>query len=328
LLSTLVRLKQEGFTPDRDLILALTAGEEGGGDYNGVQWLVNEHRDLIDAAYCVNMDAGDPQIKAGKRILRTVQASEKMFVTFRLEVKNPGGHSSLPTKDNAIYHLAAGLTRLAAFDFPVALNNVTRTYFDRMAKRETGQVAADMRAMAQATPDPAAVKRLAAASSYYNAIMRTTCVATMAEAGHAENALPQLARATVNCRLLPGHSPDEVEATLKRVVADSAIHLAPTAQPLPSPATPLEPEVMQAVERTTTALWPGVPVVPVMETGATDGVYLRNGRIPTYGVSGVFIDIDDVRAHGKDERIGVQAYYDGLEYIYQLVKTLSSKMNP
>jgi acetylornithine deacetylase/succinyl-diaminopimelate desuccinylase-like protein len=323
LVADLIRLRQENFRPGRDLIVALTAGEEAGAEYNGVQWLLNHHRDLINAAYCINLDAGDPQFKNGTRILRTVQASEKVYADFRLEVKNPGGHSSLPRKDNAIYHLAAGLGRLAGFAFPVKLNEVTRAYFERMSRIEKGPIAADMRAVAQNPSDPAAISRLVE-SPYYNALLRTTCVATQIEGGHAPNALPQTARATVNCRMLPGESPAEIQQTLMRVLADNEIVVSRLTEALPSPPSVLMPEVMQAVEQTTARLWPGIPVVPVMETGATDGLFLRRSGIPTYGVSGVFIDVDDVRAHGKDERIGAKEYYEGVEYLYQLIKTLAS----
>jgi acetylornithine deacetylase/succinyl-diaminopimelate desuccinylase-like protein len=324
LITNLIRLKQSGFVPDRDLIVALTAGEESGGDYNGVQWLLTNTRDLIGAPYCINMDAGDPQIKNGRRVLRTVQASEKVYVDFQLEVKNPGGHSSLPTRDNAIYRLAAGLGRLATFDFPVKLNDVTKAYFERMSTvAKDPEVAGAMKSIAHNPQDRAAAARLSQ-DPYYNAMMRTTCVATMLSGGHAPNALPQTARANINCRMLPDDSPPEVQQALIKALADDQIKVSVVSQPLSSPASPLNPEVMTATEKTTGSLWPGVPVVPVMETGATDGAYLRNAGIPTYGISGVFIDVDDVRAHGRDERIGVKDYYDGAEYLYQLIKALSS----
>ena len=324
LIADFIRLKQDGFRPDRDLIVALTAGEESGGDYNGVQWLLANRRDLIDAPYCINMDAGDPQIKDGKRVLRTVQATEKVYIDFSLEVRNPGGHSSLPTKDNAIYRLADGLGRVARFDFPVRLNEVTRTYFLRMSEIEKDpSVAAAMKSIVSNPADAAAAGRLAQ-DSYYNAMMRTTCVATMLAGGHAPNALPQMARANVNCRMLPDDSPAVVNKTLIKVLADDQIKISVASEPLLSPPSPLNPEVMGATERTTAKLWPGVPVIPVMETGATDGAHLRRAGIATYGISGVFIDVDDVRAHGRDERIGVREYYDGVDYLYHLITALAS----
>ncbi|MGH8733839.1 MAG: M20/M25/M40 family metallo-hydrolase, partial [Burkholderiales bacterium] len=316
LVATLARLKQEGYRPNRDLILALTTGEEGGSDYNGVQWLLANHRDLIDAAYVINMDAGDPVVLNGKRAFRSVQAAEKVYVTFKLEVRNPGGHSSLPTKDNAIYRLAAALSRVSAYDFPAQLNEITRASFARWSQLQQGTAAADMKAAAQPTPDTAAIRRLSEASPLYNAQFRTTCVATELAGGHAENALPQSASATINCRMLPGTSQDEVQRTLVRVVADTAVTVSVVQAAVPSPAAALQGEAMDAIERVTKRLW-NIPVIPVMETGATDGLFLRNAGIPVYGVSGVFVDINDIRAHGRDERIGVQDYYDGAEYIYQ-----------
>jgi acetylornithine deacetylase/succinyl-diaminopimelate desuccinylase-like protein len=322
LVANLIRMKREGFIPNRDLIVALTADEEG-GNFNGVNWLLRNHRDLIEAEYCLNTDGGGGELKGGKRMLNELQTSEKVYLSFALEVQNHGGHSSLPEKDNAIYHIAEGLARLAKFDFPVQLNETTRSYFQKMARIETGQTAKDMTAVAGANPDPPAVERLAA-SPYYNALMRTTCVATELQAGHAENALPQRARAVVNCRLLPGDSAAEIQRTLARVLADDAIKVAPMGTPRPAPLSPLRPELVGTAERITEELWPGVPVVPIMSTGATDGAKLRIGGIPTYGVSGLFDNIDDVRAHGKDERMGVREFYDGLEFMYRLVKALST----
>jgi acetylornithine deacetylase/succinyl-diaminopimelate desuccinylase-like protein len=323
LAATLARLKEEGATPDRDLVLALTTGEESSADYNGVEWLLAQRRDLVDGALCLNMDSGDPQISNGRRILRPVQASEKTYMSLRLEVTSPGGHSSIPTKDNAIYRLAAAVGRVAALEFPVRLNEVTRAYFLGLARvADPPAPVDDLRAITRVPPDPAAAARLSA-SPYLNAQMRTTCVATMLEAGHAENALPQRARATVNCRMLPDEVPTEVEAAIRRVVADERVLVSVTSPASPGPPSPLSPEVMGAVERTTAEVWPGVPVVPVMETGGTDGKYFRRAGIPTYGVASVFLDVDDVRAHGRDERIGVEDYYDGLEYTYRLVRALA-----
>src|SRR5881396_1164424 len=323
LVATLARLKQEGYRPTRDLILALTTGEEGGSDYNGVDWLLQNHRDLIDAAYVINMDAGDPIIMNGKRVFRSVQAAEKVYVTFKLEVHNPGGHSSLPTKDNAIYRVAAALGRLSAYDFPAQPNEITKASFAKWSQMQQGQLATDMAAVARTTPDTAAIRRLSDASPLYNAQFRTTCVATELAGGHAENALPQSASATVNCRMLPGTAQDDVQRTLVRLVADTAVKVSVVQAAVPSPAAALQGEAMDAIERVTKRLW-NIPVIPVMETGATDGLYLRNAGIPVYGVSGVFVDINDIRAHGRDERIGVQDYYDGAEYIYQLVKAVTS----
>ena len=320
-IATFIRYREEHYVPDRDLIIALTADEEG-GDFNGVQWLIANHRDLIDAEYALN-EGGESQMKAGKYLLNTVQPSEKVYQSFRLEVRNAGGHSSRPVKDNAIYRLAEGLTRLSKYQFPARLNEVTTEYYKRMSTLYAGQAAADMKAVARNPPDRGAVERLSK-SPFDNALLRTTCVATKLEGGHAENALPQTARAVVNCRIVPGESPVEVRSRLVRVMDDSKITVAPIDKAILSEPSPLKPQIIGAVERITTQMWPGVPVIPVMSTGATDGLYLRNAGIPTYGVSGFYEDIDDTRAHGRDERLGVKQFYEGREFLYRLVKALSS----
>ncbi|HLL70939.1 MAG TPA: M20/M25/M40 family metallo-hydrolase [Pyrinomonadaceae bacterium] len=330
--ANLIRFKRENFQPERDIIVALTTDEES-GDFNGVEFLLKEHRALVDAEFGIN-EGGRGYLKDGKPLLNAVQASEKVYQSFRLEARNKGGHSSLPLKDNAIYRLAAGLERLSKFDFPVSLNEVTRSYFSRMSKIETGQMAADMRAVAASrphtgqtsaavTPEARAVARLSA-SPYYNALMRTTCVATRVEGGHADNALPQTARAIVNCRILPQETAADVERTLRRVLADEQITLAPIAVSKPSPPSPLRPEIMGPIERITHAMWPDVPVVPIMGTGATDSLFFRQVGIPVYGVSGIFDDIDDNRMHGRDERIAAKALYDGQEFLYRLTQALAS----
>jgi acetylornithine deacetylase/succinyl-diaminopimelate desuccinylase-like protein len=321
LASALLRMKRNHIVPQRTLILALTAGEEGGGGYNGMDWLLKNHRDLIDAAFALNVDSGDPEIQNGKRLLRGVQTSEKLYQSFALEVTNKGGHSSLPTPDNAIAQLADAVGRVSRFHFSVRLTETTRVFFERFADIESGQVASDMRAISRNPNDSASAARLSM-SPIFNAQLRTTCVPTMIEGGHAPNALPQRARAVVNCRIMPGETPAEIRAELMRVVTDTSVHITAINDGSAIPASPsaLTPEVMVPVEKVTRQLWPGVPVIPLMETGATDGAYLRAAGIPTYGVSGVFIDIDAIRAHGRDERIIVSAFYDGVEYIYQLLR--------
>jgi acetylornithine deacetylase/succinyl-diaminopimelate desuccinylase-like protein len=322
--ANLIRYKREGYKPDRDIIVALETDEEiGDANAVGIQWLLKNHRDLIDAEFALN-EGGSALSKNGKPYFNRIQTSEKVSVTYRLEVKNPGGHSSLPARDNAIYHLADALGRLARFEFPVKLNETTRAYFERMSTLETGQLSADMKAITLAKPDPQAIARLSA-NPVYNAQLRTTCVATMLEGGHAPNALPQLARATVNCRVLPGDPAEEVQKTLVRVLADDQISVTQTALPTLSPPSPLKREIMQAVEKLTTEFWPGVPVVPTMAASATDSAFLRNAGILSYGHSGLMVDIFENRAHGKDERIGVKSFYDGLEYLYRLVIAVSSK---
>jgi len=295
------------------------------GNANGVSWLINNHRELIDADYCINPDGGGGDLKNGKHSTIVIQTSEKIYVSYKLEVKNKGGHSSLPVKDNAIYRLASGLTRLANFDFPVRLNETTFHFFEKVADSESDQVKSDIMSVLSASPDPSAVNRLAALSAYYNAMMRTTCVATMMSAGHAENALPQTAQAIINCRMLPEDNPDNVAAVLKSVLADSMISVTRISSPFLAPLSPLRDDVTGAVNKIATAMWPGVNVIPVMSTGATDGKYLRLRGIPVYGVSGMFGDIDDARAHGKDERIGVNEFYDGVEFMYRYIKAISTE---
>ena len=331
LVTNFIRLKKEGFRPDRDLILGLTADEEG-GSANGVNWLLQEHRDWIDAEYCINLDGGEFEKENGKRILAAIQASEKVYVDFQFESLNPGGHSSVPTRDNAIYHLAGALGRLESFSFPLHLNEITRNYFARMAALGSAQESADMKAILKEPPDPAAARRLST-NAYYNSLLHTTCVATMLSGGHAPNALPQTARANVNCRIFPGEDPQEVLKTLVRVVNDPKVRISTVKQTdpagkvvpvVPVPPSPLLPEVTQAVEKTLSHTWPGVPLVATMSTGATDGKYTRIAGIPTYGVSCMFFDKNDDRSHGKDERVGVQDFYDGVAFNYALVRELSS----
>ena len=320
LVASFLRLREEGFVPDRDLIMVLTADEETTGA--SIRWLLAEHRHLVDAELALNTDAGSGDLVNGKRVRLNLQASEKVYLSFELEVTNKGGHSSRPVPDNAIHQLAAGLTRLAAFEFPVQLNEITRAFFQQSAELETGRVADDMKAILETPPDPQAVERLSR-SPYYNANLRTTCVATMLSAGHAENALPQTARAVVNCRILPGESIEDVERTLYRVVGDDRIRISRIAEPVPSPPSPLSP-VVEPLRQLAAVHFPGVPLVPVMSTGATDGLYLRNAGIPTYGFGALFDDPDDVRAHGRDERIGVEAFFDALDFWYDLIKIFSS----
>src|SRR5437016_1909767 len=331
LATNLIRLKKEGYLPDRDLILALTADEEGGSS-NGVDWLLREHRDWIDAEYCINLDGGEFEKDKDKRLLAGIQASEKVYVDFQFESLNPGGHSSVPSPDNAIYNLAGALARLQSFSFPLEVNEITRSYFERNAAMENGQLASDMKAIAKQPPDSAAVRRLSEAP-YYNSLLHTTCVATMLSGGHAPNALPQTARANVNCRIFPGEAPEEVHKALERVSNDPKVKISVVAQltpdgkvvpVVPVPPSPLLPEVTQAMERVLGAVWPGVPLVATMSTGATDGKYTRIAGIPTYGISCMFFDKNDNREHGKDERVGVQDFYDGVNFNYRLMKELSS----
>ncbi len=330
LVSNFIRMKKEGFVPDRDLILALTADEEGGAS-NGIDWLIKKHRDWIEAAYCINLDGGEFEKEKGKRLLAGLQASEKVYADFQFESLNPGGHSSVPSPDNAIYHLAGALARLQSFAFPTMMNEVTRNYFEHMATLASGPAAADLKAVAQQPPDPAAIARLSAIP-YYNTLLRTTCVATLLTGGHAPNALPQMARANVNCRIFPGEDPEEVRRTLEKVANDPKVTVRVVPQlaadgkvvPLVSvPPSPLLPEVTGAMERTLGVMWPGVPLVATMEAGASDGRILRIAGIPTFGISCMFFEWGDNRAHGKDERVGVQDFYDGVEFCHYLMRELA-----
>jgi acetylornithine deacetylase/succinyl-diaminopimelate desuccinylase-like protein len=334
MVTTFIRMKKDGYVPDRDIIMALTADEEG-GKANGVDYLIKNHRDLIDSEFVLNHDAGGVITEHGAKPIVTVGASEKLYADYHLTVTNPGGHSSLPVPDNAIYHLAAGLTRLANYQFPFELNDVTRTYYERMSKVETGQTAQDMRGILKNPPDNAAEKRLSQ-DPIENSTMHTTCVATRLNAGHANNALPQLAEANVNCRILPGHPPEEIRQKLIEIFADPKIEVRSvspaTGELLPGadarkayPPVPLRPDVMGAVEKVSQELWPGAPVIPNMGTGASDGVYTNAAGLPTYGVSGDAIDRDDIRAHGKDERLKETSFYTGVDFYYRLLKRLTSE---
>jgi len=325
---TLVRFLQAGHRPRRDVKLALTCGEETTGAFNGAEYLATQRRELIDAAFALNEGAYGMLDDKGRRVMIAVQAGEKTAQNYRLEVVNPGGHSSRPVKENAIYRLAAGLTRLAAQDFPVQLNDTTRGYFTRMAGILGGETGAAMKALAD---NPADGKAAAAVASNptWNAVMRTTCVATMLEAGHATNALPQRARANVNCRIFPGSTPEEIRQALERIVADPQITV--TTLDIRGPvatAPPLTPAIMAPIEQVSAKIYPGVPVVPILQAGATDGQFLGAAGIPTYGVGAFFFDPDLGGVHGLNERIRVQSLYDGRDYLYELVELYAAGAGP
>jgi acetylornithine deacetylase/succinyl-diaminopimelate desuccinylase-like protein len=332
MVTTFLRLHKEGFRPDRDIILALTADEEGGKS-NGVSWLLKNHPDLIHAAYAFNPDGGGVELQNGKAISADVDASEKLYADFQLITTNPGGHSSLPVPDNAIYHLADALQRLQHTTFPFELNAITRAYFEKLSTLETGQSAADIKAMLATPPDTAAIARLSETPEW-NATMRTTCVATRLLAGHANNALPGMAQANVNCRILPRHSREEVRQDLIRVLADPKITVnyvddagniypkAPDAKALPPVA--LKPEVMDPLEKMVAVYWPGTPVNADMADGASDSVYTNAAGIPTYNWSAIELETDDVRAHGRDERLPVESYWKGVQFWHDFLRTLTT----
>lgn len=324
LVTNFIRWKQEGWVPERDLILALTADEED-GDADGLQWLLQNHRDIIDAEYALNVDVdpADFRSKDGKPYFASIVVAEKKYTELELRSMNRGGHGSLPRKDNAIYDLVFALDRVRQFQFPASLSEITRAQFAAMAKLESGQVAADMKAVAE-NPDDDAIARLSQ-DPYYNALLRTTCVPTMIEGGHATNALPQSARAVLNCRLLPGQSKEDVLRRLVAAIGSSRIQATWQFEVIDTPASKLRPDVVSTLENVTQQLWPGVIVIPLLDVGASDAVFLRSAGIPTYGVSGVFLDGDDVRAHGRDERIRVRDFYAGLEFYDRFVKALAGK---
>lgn len=334
MVSTLIRFKKEGFVPDRDIILAMTADEEG-GRYNGVEWLLKNHRDLIDAEFVLNHDGGEVQLDHGKPLAMVFDASEKLYSDYQVVVTNPGGHSSQPRPDNAIYELSHALLNLEQHKFPFELNSVTRAYYEHLASVETGQRAADIKAMLGTTPDESAIGRLSQ-DPIDNSKLHTTCVATRVMAGHANNALPGRAEAVVNCRILPGHSKQEIRQELATIFADPKVELRyitnarEVLDTIPdersySPPPP-RADVMAAVNSAAAKQWPGIPVFPTMATGASDGVYTMAAGLPTYAISGIGIERDDHREHGRDERIPVDSFYKGVDFYYQFLKTLTGGM--
>ncbi len=331
-MTAFIRMKKQGYVPDRDIILALTADEEG-GLANGVDWLLKNHRDLIDAEYVLNPDAGGVWTDHGKPVTVEIEATEKLYADFQLLATNPGGHSSLPKPDNAIYHIADALALLERTPFPVELNSVTRDYLLHMASVEAPPVAADIRAILATPPDPAAALRLSRDTAY-NSIMRTTCVATLLSGGHARNALPQRAEANVNCRILPGHSQEDIRLELVKLFNDPGLgvryrsdsgELAEHGSERKAMAPPPpRADIMNALRGISSKLWPGTPVIPEMEAGASDSIHTMMAVIPSYGVTGVAIDRDDVRMHGKDERVGVESFYAGVEFYYEFLVALTT----
>ena len=333
LVATFLRLRREGYKPKRDLILALTADEEG-GKFNGAQWLVEKHRELVDAAYVINPDSGGVELDHGRPEVADVEATEKVYSDYEVTATNPGGHSSRPRPDNAIYELTTALNKLAGYSFPFELNEVTRTYFQNLAGQETGQTAADIHAILANPPDIAAGVRLSTEPSF-NSNFRTTCVATRLKAGHANNALAQTAQANVNCRIFPGHSPEEIRQALIALFGDPKLTVkyvsdagevgdkAPERKAI-SPPAPIK-EVFDPLTRITQAIWPGVPVTPVMENGASDSIYFAQAGIPCYGYSAIALERDDDRAHGQDERLPVDSYWKSLDFFYAFAKALAAE---
>jgi acetylornithine deacetylase/succinyl-diaminopimelate desuccinylase-like protein len=331
--ATLIRMKKEGYVPSRDIILALTADEEGGTS-NGVDWLIKNHRELIDAEFVLNHDGGGVLADHGKALMMEVDATEKLYGDFVLTATNPGGHSSLPRPENAIYELANALVRIEHYQFPFELNNITRAYYEQQVKLASGQRATDFSAILKTPPDLAAAARLSK-DPMDNSIMHTTCVATRLSGGHANNALPQMAQANVNCRIEPGHSLEEIRMTLEKIADDPKVKVQfrentnvlmdrgsdrHSFVPPPPMKVAFDP-----LEKIVTVMWPGIPVIPSMATGASDGVYTNAAGMPTYGISGEQYDRDDVRAHGRDERIGVMAFARGVDFYYLFLKGVTSE---
>ena len=333
MVASVLRMKAEGFKPDRDIILALTADEEG-GCCNGPAWLLKNRRELIEAGFAINTDGWSVMSEKGVPKMFRLGATEKLYGDYQLSVTNKGGHSSEPRADNAIYQLAHALINVSSYQFPFELNNVSRPYFERLAALSSGQRQADIRGILATPPDPRAVQRLSQEPAD-NGVMRTNCVATRIEGGHANNALPQRAQANVNCRILPGHSLEEVRQQLIKVIADpevmvryvaddgSVMDKTPDRKSLAPP--PLDPQVVKPLEQVVAQMWPGMPVVPYMDAGASDAIYTSAVGIPTYGITGIAIDVDDVRAHGRDERVGVASFYKGNEFFYRYLKALTSQ---
>jgi len=319
--ANLIRYRQEGFKPRRDIIVALTADEEG-GTHNGVAWLLKNYPAALDAELALNEGAGG-QWRGGKPYLVGVQVSEKFPRNYDLEAVNPGGHSSIPRSDNAIYDLAAALDRLSRFEFPIRLNYVSRGLAAKMVDVETGEKSRALAAIAAGNPTPEQI-RLVSSVPQYNAQLRTTCVATMLSGGHAANALPQSAKATVNCRIIPGETPESVEQELAKVAGGQvAVKMRPSTFG-PSDPSDAQSPYMKTIQRISEEMWPGVQISPVMSTGATDGSRLRNIGMTVYGVSGVFVEFGENRLHGRDERVAVRSFFDSNEFLYRLAKALAA----
>jgi acetylornithine deacetylase/succinyl-diaminopimelate desuccinylase-like protein len=323
---SLIRYRQEGFKPRRDIKLALTCGEETPDIYNSVKWILDTQPDVLDAEFALNEGAGGELGQNDKPVALQIQAGEKVYQDFSLDASDVGGHSSRPTKNNPIVRLSAGLARLGVYNFPVALNPATRGYFEAQSKTAPPEVAADMRAVLSDPTDESAVEHLWAVNPGWNGMLRTTCVATEISGGHAPNALPQRAHANINCRILPGVPVPSIQEQIVRVLADDKISVAPAGDPgLQSPPPPLTPRILDPVRAVAAKIWPGVPLVPTMSTGATDGRFLNARSVPTYGLSGMFHDAEGSHAHGLNERIRVVSLLNGRRFLYEVVKLYANQ---
>lgn len=323
LVSNFISLRRAGWRPVRDLIVVLTGDEETA--QRGIQILLDKHRELLNAELAFNTDGGGVTLRDGRPSVFDVQASEKIYADYQLEVTDVGGHSSLVRPDNPIYTLAAALTRIGDHQFPLHVDESTRMFLERSALTQSGQTAIDMRAVASVPPDQAAAARLSG-SPFYNAQLRTTCVATQVEAGHAPNALPQVARATINCRILPGVPGAHVEAVIRRLAGDK-VTLNVIEPPIASPPSSMTPALLSRLEPLVRKQWPAIPLIPTMSTGATDGMFTRSRGIPTYGVSAIDHNPEDVRAHGKDERVSVESFYKATQFWLELMGVFGNVKN-
>ena len=320
---TLVRFAKAGYKPKRTVKLALTCGEETNGAFNGANYVVTKLRDLVDAEFAINEGGGGRTDGKGKLLVQTLQVGEKVFQNYRIEATNVGGHSSAPIRDNAIYQLSDALGKLREFDFPMEMSDVTRQFFAKAGKARGGEVGAAMIKLA-ANPQDAAAEAIVNTDKGMRSTLRTTCVATLLDGGHATNALPQRAGANVNCRIFPGHTPEEIRGELERVIGDPkmTITITPPTVPL-AKAPPLDPRIVGPVEKLAAKYFPGVPVIPAMSTGATDAIYLAGVGIPTYGVPSVWGDPDGNGTHGLNERVEARALYTARDYLYDLVKAIA-----
>jgi acetylornithine deacetylase/succinyl-diaminopimelate desuccinylase-like protein len=323
LTTNLIRLQREGYQPSRDVILVFNTDEEAGGDANGVDWLLKEHRDLVDAGLVINHDAGNGEELGKERFWNTIQTSEKVYATYSLTTYGISGHSSLPHRDNPIARLAQAVSRLNAYQFPIRLSDTTRGYLSAVAARVGGEHANAINAVLK-NPDDAATADTLRDIPIINSQLRSTCPVTVFQGGQSESALPIRAKATIQCRLIPGTTPEEVIATLKRVIDDPKVEIGVVWAPTASAPAILDKKIVTAVEKVTDEMWPGLKVVPVMSAGASDNVYWRGAGLETFGVSGTFVDVSDLRAHGKDERVGVAEFYQSLEFSYRLIKQLAA----
>ncbi len=323
LAANLIRLKREGYTPERDIILFFNTDEETGGDANGVEWMLKEHRPLIEAGLVINHDAGKAQALHGEKLWNTIQTAEKVYATYSLTTAGAGGHSSLPPRDNAIARLARALAKLDAYQFPVRFSDTTRQYLEAVSGRVGVETAVAVRSLLANPTDAVALDKLRDAP-VINAQVHSTCPVTVLQGGQSESALPMRAKATIQCRLLPDEKPDEVLATLKRVIDDPTVEIGVVWAPVPSPAATLDRAVVAKVEKVTDEMWPGLKLVPVMSSGASDSVYFRRAGLQTFGVSGTFVEESDLRAHGRDERVGVNEFFESLEFSYRLIRSLAA----